>query len=196
MNRMELIERWLPRGASPVASDEHFAPSNIALCKYWGKRDSELNLPVNASLSVSLGTLGSRTRVEPIEGPEDEVWLNGQRQLPDSRFARRVSAFIDLFRVHQGDLHFRVRTENNIPTAAGWLHPPPVLPPWPVPWIRLLHWSWRPGSCRFSPVWAAAALAAPCLTALWSGRWGYAMMAWTATACPWPCAGPVSVSVW
>lgn len=119
MNRMELIERWLPRGAAPVASDEHFAPSNIALCKYWGKRDSELNLPVNASLSVSLGTLGSRTRVEPIEGPEDEVWLNGQRQLPDSRFARRVSAFIDLFRVHQGDLHFRVRTENNIPTAAG-----------------------------------------------------------------------------
>src|SRR5579862_7184993 len=27
-----------------------FAPTNIALCKYWGKRDAELNLPVTSSL--------------------------------------------------------------------------------------------------------------------------------------------------
>ena len=40
-----------------------FAPSNIALCKYWGKRCTELNLPVNSSLSVSLGPLGTRTEI-------------------------------------------------------------------------------------------------------------------------------------
>lgn len=27
---------------------------NIALVKYWGKRDAELNLPVNSSLSLTL----------------------------------------------------------------------------------------------------------------------------------------------
>ncbi|MBV1787220.1 diphosphomevalonate decarboxylase [Marinobacterium sp. D7] len=119
MNRAEIMAGWLPEGETPKASGEHFAPSNIALCKYWGKRDSELNLPVNASLSVSLDQLGSRTRVEPIESATDEVWLNGMRQTPDSRFATRVSAFIDLFRSRHPELAFRVHTNNNIPTAAG-----------------------------------------------------------------------------
>ena len=41
-----------------------FAPSNIALCKYWGKRDAALNLPVNSSLSISLGDLGTRTEIK------------------------------------------------------------------------------------------------------------------------------------
>ncbi|MCK4565143.1 MAG: transposase [Verrucomicrobia bacterium] len=40
-----------------------FAPSNIALCKYWGKRDALLNLPINSSLSISLGDLGTRTEI-------------------------------------------------------------------------------------------------------------------------------------
>ena len=28
-----------------------FAPSNIALCKYWGKRNNELNLPITPSVA-------------------------------------------------------------------------------------------------------------------------------------------------
>ncbi|MBR9885473.1 MAG: diphosphomevalonate decarboxylase, partial [Oceanospirillales bacterium] len=119
MNRIDVMAGWMSEATIPKASAEHFAPSNIALCKYWGKRDSELNLPVNASLSVSLDTLGSRTRVEPIEAASDEVWLNGVRQVSDSRFARRVSGFIDLFRIRHPELAFRVDTHNNIPTAAG-----------------------------------------------------------------------------
>jgi len=30
------------------------APVNIAVIKYWGKRDTELILPTNSSLSVTL----------------------------------------------------------------------------------------------------------------------------------------------
>jgi mevalonate pyrophosphate decarboxylase len=41
-----------------------WAPSNIALCKYWGKRDIELNLPVTSSLSVSLGSKGVFTQIK------------------------------------------------------------------------------------------------------------------------------------
>ncbi len=118
MKKTDVIERLLPKVKDASASVEHFAPSNIALCKYWGKRDQELNLPINASLSISLDYLGSFTRVEPIENGIDEVWLNGHQLLPGSRFGQKVSAFIDLFRRDQ-DLHFKIDTRNNIPTAAG-----------------------------------------------------------------------------
>ena len=40
------------------------ARSNIALVKYWGKRDSTLNLPAAGSLSLTLDGLVSRTEVE------------------------------------------------------------------------------------------------------------------------------------
>lgn len=112
-----------------------FAPSNIALCKYWGKRDAALNLPVNSSLSVSLGELGSCTDIrirdeaiasampdnnaEAMPSSLDLIWLNGDVQSADSGFARRISAFLDLFRPLLGGVGFEVRTENNIPTAAG-----------------------------------------------------------------------------
>lgn len=94
------------------------APANIALCKYWGKRDTELNLPVTSSLSVSLGTLGTRTTVQQAETTEDIVLLNGAPAAPDSDFARRLNAFLDLFR-EPGGPGWRVETVNTIPTAAG-----------------------------------------------------------------------------
>ena len=40
-----------------------FSPTNIALCKYWGKRDTELNLPVTSSLSISLPDKGTMTNL-------------------------------------------------------------------------------------------------------------------------------------
>ncbi|WP_409525450.1 diphosphomevalonate decarboxylase [Nitrincola sp. MINF-07-Sa-05] len=118
MNKLDVINLLVPHPVQPRAVEEQFAPSNIALCKYWGKRDRELNLPVNASLSVSLKSLGSRTRLSPIDGLADEVWLNGERQRPETMFASRVSAFIDLFRQHSS-FSLKVETHNNIPTAAG-----------------------------------------------------------------------------
>ncbi len=95
-----------------------FAPSNIALCKYWGKRDTSLNLPVNSSLSISLGNLGTQTEISVCEGV-DRVFLNGKMQDPSTSFSQRISSFLDLFRPMLGHGGFEVRTENNIPTAAG-----------------------------------------------------------------------------
>ena len=99
-----------------------FAPANIALVKYWGKRDEELNLPVTDSLSIDLGTLGTTTTVEPAD--RDIVILNGTQLAGDDRFAAKVINFVDLFR---GALNqkgqelpaLKITTENNIPTGAG-----------------------------------------------------------------------------
>lgn len=94
-----------------------FAPSNIALCKYWGKRDPVLNLPLTSSLSVSLGQLGTQTRIQVNEGSLDSVRLNGVAVPADKPFAARMTEFLDLFR--PAGICFAVETENNIPTAAG-----------------------------------------------------------------------------
>jgi diphosphomevalonate decarboxylase len=95
-----------------------FAPSNIALCKYWGKRDPGLNLPVNSSLSISLGKLGTQTDIRECSGT-DRIFLNGEQQVAGNGFASRISAFLDLFRPTVGNIFFEVRTENSIPTATG-----------------------------------------------------------------------------
>lgn len=98
------------------ASAEAYAPANIALVKYWGKRDEALRLPVTGSLSISLGDLGTRTRLTPAEA--DRVVLNGVALSAEDPFARRLSGFLDLFRspVAPG---FAVETVNTVPTAAG-----------------------------------------------------------------------------
>lgn len=118
MDKRASLASWLTPDATPSASEEYFAPSNIALCKYWGKRDQQLNLPVNGSLSVSLGHLGSHTRLVPIDHPADEIWLNGEQLLVSAPFCQRISTFLDLFR-SPAQCHFRVTTRNSIPTAAG-----------------------------------------------------------------------------
>ncbi|MDO6564131.1 diphosphomevalonate decarboxylase [Amphritea sp. 1_MG-2023] len=118
LTKQSVISQYLPETVTPLGDtiEAVFAPSNIALCKYWGKRNSELNLPINSSLSISLAHLGTQTRLSVSN--EDQVWLNGQRVAVEDSFARKVIAFIDLFRGAQG-LPVRVDTDNNIPTAAG-----------------------------------------------------------------------------
>jgi diphosphomevalonate decarboxylase len=118
MTKSEVITKLLPkRRAWPQAAATAFAPANIALCKYWGKRDAELNLPTAASLSISLGRLGSEVTLAPRAG-HDRFTLNGKLLAPESSFARRAAAFLDLFRPAR-EFCFEVTATNTIPTAAG-----------------------------------------------------------------------------
>ncbi len=118
MTREDLVKEVLAgRPANAAATAAAQAPANIALIKYWGKRDPELNLPVTDSLSVSLGEFGTHTSLTLTAGPGDQVTLNGERLAADSQFVSRVSRFLDLFR--PAGAGFRVATHNTIPTAAG-----------------------------------------------------------------------------
>lgn len=114
-SKREVIARYLPETFTVKNSATAFAPSNIALSKYWGKRDSELNLPINGSLSISLGDLGTTTTLSLAES--DSLSLNGTNLSLDDPFARKVFAFIDLFR--NPSISVRVETINTIPTGAG-----------------------------------------------------------------------------
>lgn len=116
LTKRDVIARYLPEQIVVQDSATVFAPSNIALCKYWGKRHTELNLPVNGSLSVSLGDLGTTTTL--TRAASDSLTLNGQALANDEVFVRKVFAFIDLFRGTQ-DINIAVDTVNSIPTSAG-----------------------------------------------------------------------------
>lgn len=94
------------------------AHPNIALVKYWGKAERAGNVPAVPSLSITLDTLSSDTRVEIIDGDVDEVRLN---DAPASdAVAARVTGFLDLVRAQAADeRRARITTVNNFPTAAG-----------------------------------------------------------------------------
>ncbi|NWU75207.1 MVD1 decarboxylase, partial [Onychorhynchus coronatus] len=56
------------------------APVNIAVIKYWGKRDTDLILPINSSLSVTLHQDQLKTTTTAAASrdfTEDRLWLNG-----------------------------------------------------------------------------------------------------------------------
>ncbi len=87
---------------------------NIALVKYWGKRDSALNLPAVPSLSLTVAPYETITQVH-LDAASDEVWFDGA---PSSgRFREKVLSFLDF--LHPGRGPCRVVTRNNFPSAAG-----------------------------------------------------------------------------
>lgn len=106
----------LPPGARLSAHAQ--AQPNIALVKYWGKRDVALNLPASGSLSVTLDALHTRTSVAFAPAlSADELWRDGLARPAE---LGRVVAFLDLLRAQAGTrLHARVVTHNNFPTGAG-----------------------------------------------------------------------------
>lgn len=117
MNKAEFLSHALAGRTikAKQRSGEHFAPVNIALGKYWGKRDIPGNLPTNDSLSITLPKHGTNTKVEPSEA--DLVVLNGEAVEPTSKFYVRLVAFLDALDPTRSPL--KITTVNNIATAAG-----------------------------------------------------------------------------
>jgi diphosphomevalonate decarboxylase len=95
-----------------------YAPTNIALCKYWGKRDQELNLPVTSSLSISLGDKGATTELIVSKHQHDLIFLNNLPVELSSSFAKKLIDFLELFRANN-EPHFIINIETNVPVAAG-----------------------------------------------------------------------------
>ncbi len=96
------------------------ANTNIALIKYWGKRDEKLFLPMNSSLSITLNSFYTITTVEfKKELKEDKfIW----DQAPQSaNELMKISSFLDIIRKEaEVSLYANVITENHVPTAAGF----------------------------------------------------------------------------
>jgi mevalonate pyrophosphate decarboxylase len=74
------------------------SPTNIAVIKYWGKRDEALILPVNDSISVTLDPdhLSATTTVAVSPSfSADRMWLNGKVRHWDSHpYSLQVAACV------------------------------------------------------------------------------------------------------
>ncbi|MGI6879857.1 diphosphomevalonate/mevalonate 3,5-bisphosphate decarboxylase family protein [Microbacterium sp. gxy059] len=95
------------------------AHPNIALVKYWGKRDEQLMLPAAGSLSLTLDVLPTTTTVElDPQATRDALELNGSAATPVQ--LARVERLLALVRERAGsDVFTRVRSHNVAPTGAG-----------------------------------------------------------------------------
>ncbi|CQR48431.1 Homoserine kinase [Paraliobacillus sp. PM-2] len=96
------------------------AHTNIALIKYWGKRDEQLFLPTNNSLSVTLDKFYTITTVEFDELLQsDQFFLNGKQA--ESNEMKKVAQFLDRVRTKANrTIYAKVDSENHVPTAAGF----------------------------------------------------------------------------
>lgn len=108
---------------------------NIAVIKYWGKRDEKLILPINSSLSATLSQDDLCTTTSILASPrltEDRLWLNGKEAPIDGdrtqAVLREIRARAQAVRRNgkvaiPGDklrsYKVHIVSHNNFPTAAG-----------------------------------------------------------------------------
>ncbi len=106
------------------------APSNIALIKYWGKEPGREQIPVNSSVSLTLGAFRSFTevivrgrffpeheRTTAPEGRHEISFVDGQAAIPaDTKVDRLLHA---MFGDWAEEIGLTILSRNNFPTACG-----------------------------------------------------------------------------
>ena len=99
------------------------SPSNIALVKYWGKK--EYQIPKNPSISFTLNTCKTTTtlKFEKKEVPTElfsfDVFLDGKKQ-DDFKpkietFFKRIESYLPFLK----EYHFVIETSNSFPHSSG-----------------------------------------------------------------------------
>jgi diphosphomevalonate decarboxylase len=120
VNKSDIVKKLLGDISCYTPSNKAvtaYAPTNIALVKYWGKRNQELNLPVTSSLSISLAEKGAKTTLSISLIKQDVFILNGKAVPTTSSFHQRLSRYLDLFRFDH--LYFEANIISTVPIAVG-----------------------------------------------------------------------------
>ncbi|MCA0132558.1 diphosphomevalonate decarboxylase [Winogradskyella alexanderae] len=97
------------------------SPSNIALVKYWGKRDNQI--PENPSISFTLSDCKTITQVtyskKSSSGLSFDVYFKGEK---NEAFKPKIQTFferIQIFVPFLKDYHFKIETSNTFPHSSG-----------------------------------------------------------------------------
>ena len=122
----------------PFVSKTISSPTNIAVIKYWGKRDTKFNLPINSSVSVTLDMEDLCTVTTVVASKsfsKDRLWLNGTEEDPSTNkrvqsvlreIRKRAGAFADsdgntiiANNSEWSGYNVHIVSYNTFPTAAG-----------------------------------------------------------------------------
>ena len=93
-----------------------FAPINIALLKYWGKSNIDLNEPTHSSISVTLD-VGTTTTIESGDFSENIFYLNKIKNENANSWVK-LNKIINKFNLNS-DLKFIINSTNDVPTGSG-----------------------------------------------------------------------------
>lgn len=92
---------------------------NIALVKYWGKRDKKLNLPAVGSISITLKKMHTITNIQFNSNLKRDILILNGKEATESQ-TNRVSQFLDIVRKEAGIItRAKITSDNNFPTGAG-----------------------------------------------------------------------------
>ena len=104
------------------ASFEWSAPSNIALVKYWGKKENQI--PANPSISFTLNNCKTITELDVVKKSENssfsfDLLFEGK---PKEDFKPKIQKFLERIEIYLPflkDYHFTIDTKNTFPHSSG-----------------------------------------------------------------------------
>ncbi|MDO8553870.1 MAG: diphosphomevalonate decarboxylase [Candidatus Micrarchaeota archaeon] len=96
------------------------ANSNIAIIKYWGKRDEELILPTNSSISFTMDEQFSTSTTVEFDSKLKRDELNLDGKVGNENELERVTKFLNIVRVRAKTKQFaKVVSKNTFPKGTG-----------------------------------------------------------------------------
>lgn len=118
-------QKFLPKAYKNSLEKGHFtwsSPSNIALVKYWGKKEHQI--PENPSISFTLSACKTVTTLSFSKKNDDtdfsfDVFLDNERKADFKpkieTFFKRINAYLPFLKAY----HFKIETSNTFPHSSG-----------------------------------------------------------------------------
>ena len=93
------------------------AHPNFALVKYWGKKDSKQNRPAMSSISITVDSMQSKTKIFKNKLSNcHQLFINGMEETDLSRI---YPSLFYLSKISKSDDYLVIQSENNFPTSSG-----------------------------------------------------------------------------
>jgi len=93
------------------------AHPNFALVKYWGKKDSNQNRPAMSSISVTVDSMISKTKIfKNFQSNHHQLFINGKEESDLSKILPPLEYLSEFSRT---DEYLVIESQNNFPTSSG-----------------------------------------------------------------------------